>query len=103
MVPLIITNLNSEGEFISPFKGEQKEIQDMVRLIDLFPTLLEIIGFQTIPDSNGESLLSIVSSSAVHFSSRSIYSESPPYGNLKISLIEPLIFSVIRKQMPYLT
>jgi len=94
-VPLIVTNLHSTGGFNAFLKKRQKEIENVVQLIDIFPTLLERIGFQNIPDCDGKSLLSLVNRwrlpfflSGVRSSSRPIFSESPAYGNLKISLLE---------------
>jgi len=94
-VPLIVTNLDSTGKLSSFFKVRQKEIEDVVQLIDVFPTLLEKIGLQTPLDCDGRSLLSLVNRwrlpyflNSPNFSSRSIFSESPGFGNLKISLLE---------------
>lgn len=90
-VPLVITNLNSTERYVS-------EVQDTVQLIDVLPTLLEKINLQTNSDTEGMSLLSLVNvnkgrssraASNAHFFFRPIISESPVYGNLKISLIYP--------------
>lgn len=94
-VPLIVTNLNSKRGLLTIFKKHQKEVREMVQLIDITPTLLEKIGFQNIPACDGKSLSSLVNRwrlprflSRSNLSSRSIFSESPAYGNLKIALLE---------------
>lgn len=90
-VPLVITNLNSTKRYGS-------DVQDTVQLIDVFPTLLNRINLKTNSDSDGMTLLPLVnfnkgrssrSTSNTHSFSRAIVSESPAYGNLKISLIYP--------------
>ena len=67
----------------------------MIKLVDLVPTLLEIIGLSPIADCDGNSLLSLINGRSlssynedVRLNHRSIFSESTSSGNLKISLIE---------------
>jgi len=93
-VPLIITNFHPRGESSSP-EWQPTEIQDMIQLVDLVPTLLDHIGLSPIVDGDGASLLPLIHRRSFPFvndnaqlNHRSIFSESTASGNLKISLIE---------------
>lgn len=92
-VPLIITTFHPQGKFFST-RWQSTEIEHMIQLVDLVPTLLDIISLPPTADYDGTSLLPSLnrgplSSLNNHEKSyhRSIFSESTP-GSLKISLIE---------------
>jgi len=93
-VPLIITSFHPKGKSPSS-KWQPTEIQDMIQLADLVPTLLNHIGLSPRADCDGTSLLSLINRDISSFSNenaklyrRSIFSESTTSGNLMISLIE---------------
>ena len=93
-VPLIITNIYHKGESLSP-KWQPTKIKDMIQLVDVVPTLLDLIDFSSSVDCDGTSLLPLINKKAlppynndVNLNYRTIFAESTASGNIKISLIE---------------
>lgn len=92
-VPLIITTFYPQGEF-PPLKQQPTEIEHTIQLVDLVPTLLDLIGLQPIANCDGITLLPLLNKSSFSLSNnnvksnfRSIFSESTP-DNVKVSIIE---------------
>jgi len=92
-VPLIITNFYPKGTFRFR-KWKPKEIQDIVQLVDLLPTLMDMIDLQPVADCDGISLLPLIEGSRIpffndnaRFKHRSIFSQTTASG-IKTSLIE---------------
>jgi arylsulfatase A-like enzyme len=94
-VPLIITNFHPHGKSYSA-KWQPTEIQDMIQLVDLVPTILDLIGLSPKASFDGNSLLPLIKNRRTSTSfiydvitdQNSIFSECTTGGNLKISLIE---------------
>jgi len=93
-VPLIITNFPPKEKSFS-LQWQPTEIQDMVQLVDLVPTLIDHIGLSPIADCDGSSLLPLISgrpsssfNDNIRLTHRSIFSQTTAGGNLKISLIK---------------
>jgi len=92
-VPLIIANFYPKGKFRFQ-KWKPKEIQDVVQLIDVVPTLLDYIGLEPTASYDGNSLLPLIDGRRVPFFNdnarleyRPIFSQTTASG-IKTSLIE---------------